>query len=452
MIVPAWLEPPALGDRQGTLHDRLEEIRARLQATVDSADKPQATQGSGAEPPKLTAEQAKLIEHLKVALPHVGDASTAMGHARESLAGTQLADAQKAEREALDALAKAIEEFADLKQTIELAYGTQQQLVALLSPEGSDKLPPAERAQDTKDALDGNIGRMDRIKDQLVEQTQQLAAQAQQIEAKAAGSGSAAPDPKQVEAAKQQLEQAKQQLAAAESLRGEAATALGELGTAIKQNKDPLAKAKLAEDKLAELRKLFFSVIEHLQELVREQGETRDQTAKADSEDDFTREPELPNLAQHEGQHGDMAQAIADALAKQADAAQKQPPQQGPDAKALSAAADEVRQGKIDMTNAKGTLDKAVTTKTQSVALKPAVDSEAKAIEHLKKALELLQPPQKQDQNKQDQQQQQQQQQQQKQDKQQQQGGAGQRARDDDAKRQREKQQHGKSEPVDQDW
>ena len=117
------------------------------------------------------------------------------------------------------------------------------------------------------------------------------------------------------------------------------------------------------------------------------------------------------------------------------------------------AAANEVRQGKIEMTNAKATLDKAVTTKTQSVALKPAVDGEAKAIEHLKKALELLQPPQKQDQNKQDQQQQQQQQQKQQQDKQQQQqGGAGQRARDDDAKRQREKQQHSKSDPVDEDW
>jgi hypothetical protein len=449
-IIPSWLEPPALGDREGTLHDRLEEVRARVQAGLDNLDKPQ---GSASEPPKLKPEQQKMVEHLRVALPHVADATAAMTHARESLGGKQLAEAQSSERDALNALAKAIEEFGDLKQTIEIAYGTQQELVGLLSPNGGSDMSPAERAQETKDELDGNLARMDRIKQQLVEETQKLDAQAQQIDAKAAGSG-AGSDAKQVEAAKQQLEQAKQQMALAETLRGDAATALGDLGPAIKANKDPLAKAKLAEDKLGELRKLFFSVIEHLQELVREQSETRDRTAKADAEDDFTREPEIPNLVSQEAQHSQMAQAITEALAKQADAAQKQPPQQGPDAKALSGAADEVRQANTEMGTAKGTLDKAA-AKTQSVALKPAVDSEAKAIDHLKKALELLQPPQKQDQNKQDQKQQQQQQQQQqqkKQDQQQQQGGAGQRARDEDAKRQREKQQHAKTEPVDEDW
>jgi hypothetical protein len=444
-VIPSWLEPPALGERQGTLHDRLDEVQARLHAGVDNADKPQ---GSASEPPKLSPEQTKMLEHVRAALPHVGEAATAMAHARDSLTGTQLADAQQAERDALDALAKAIEEFADLKQTIELAYGTQQQLVSLLSPE-ADKLP--DRARDAKDALDGNIARMDRIKQQIADEAAAIDQKAQQASTAAAGSGSAA---QQAQAMKAQLDQAKQQMAAAESFRADAAKALGELPAAIKDNKDPLAKAKVAQDKLNELRKLFFSVIEHLQELVREQGETRDQTATADGQDDFTREPALPGLVQHESEHGQMAQAITDALAKQADAAQKQPPQQGPDAKALSAAADEVRQGKIEMENAKGTLNKAVTDKTQSVALKPAVDSEAKAIDHLKKALALLQPPQKNDQNKQDQQQQQQQQQQQKQDQQQpqQQGGAGQRARDDDARRQREKQQRAKSEPVDEDW
>ena len=461
-IVPAWLEPPALGDRQSALHDRLEEVRARLQAGVDNADKPQGS-GSAAEPPKLTAEQAKLIEHLKTALPHVADGSAAMARAHDALAGAQLAEATTAERDAVEALAKAIEEFSDLKQTIELAYATQQQLVALLSPEAAAQ-PPAERAQDTKDALASNLGRVARIKDQIAEQATALDQQEQQLEAKAAGagSGSGAPDPKQVEAAKQQLAQAKQQLTTAETLRADAGTALGELDTAIKQNKDPLAKAKVAEDKLAELRKLFFSVVEHLQELVREQGETRDQTAQADTEDDFTRAPKLPTLAQHEDQHDQMAQAITDALAKQADAASKQPQQQqqqGAQGKNAAAAADEVRQAHVDMGNAKTTLDKAVATKTQSVALKPAVESQAKALDHLKKALELLQPPpqknDKDNKDKQDPQQQQQQQQQKPQDKQdpQNQGGAGQRARDEDAKRQRDKQQHpAQSDPVDEDW
>ncbi len=181
--IPGWLEPPALGERQGTLHDRLDEIRMRVQAGVDNADK-----GSAAPKP----EQAKLIEHLKVALPHVTEASNAMSHAKDALATAQLPrgleDAQKSERSALDELAKAIEEFADLKQTIELAYATQQQLVGLLSPE-SEKLAPSERAQDTRDALDGNLARVgDRIKQQLADEVAHIDEEA----SKAAGSGAEA--------------------------------------------------------------------------------------------------------------------------------------------------------------------------------------------------------------------------------------------------------------------
>jgi hypothetical protein len=85
--------------------------------------------------------------------------------------------------------------------------------------------------------------------------------------------------------------------------------------------------------------------------------------------------------------------------------------------------------------------------------LKPAVESEGKALEHLENALKLLQPPK---QNKQDKDKQKQDQEQNK-DKQEQQpqsqGGAGQRARDEDARRQRERREREqKTDPVDKDW
>ncbi len=459
-LIPAWMEPPKLGERQGGLHDRVEEVRARLAAAVENADKPMGT-GSNAEPPKMTAEQAKLFERLKLALPFVTDASTAMERARGALVDSKLVDAGEAERDALIALAKAIEQFADLKQTIDLAWETQHQIVGLLSPEAA-KLAAAERASQTKDALAQNLARMGRIKELIGDEQAKLAAQEQQLDDKAgAGNGSAAPDPKQIEAAKQQLAQAKQQMTAAESLRGDADKALGELVAAIKANKDPQPPAKLADSKIDELRKLFFSVIEHLQELLRDQGETRDQTSQANGEDDFTRAPKLPGLVGKQDEHDQMAKAIADALAKQADAAGKQqggqPGQPSPQemAKNFAAAAAEVRLGDTDMTDAKSAIAKVQTTTTQSVSLKPAVDSQGKAIEHLQNALKLLQPPQKQDQQKQDQQKQKQEQDKDKDKKQdqQQQGGAGQRARDEDARRQRDKQQHeNQTDPVDKDW
>jgi len=441
--VPAWLAPTAMSERQGSLRDRLEEVRARLAAATEAkppTDKP-------ADP-----KQVKLLERVKAALPFVGEASTAMDRAREALAGKQTKTAVEQEEAALVALVKAIEQFSDLKQTIELAYGDQERLVKLLSPEAA-QLPAAERAKATHDALAANLARMPRIKELIADELAALKEPPADPKA----------DPKQVEAAKQQLEQDKQRYARAEQLRGEAATALDQLDKAITAAKDPVPPAKDAHAKLDELRKLFFNVIEHLQQLIRDQSETRDQTTTAAPEDEFARQPKYPTLIGRQEQHGAMAKAITDALAAQADAAGKaQQPQQGaPDPKTLAAAADEVRQAQGDMGDAKTTLTKAKEATKASESLDPALKSQAKAIEHLEAALRLLQPP-KQDKDKdqkQDQQDQQQQQQQQQakkdKDKDEQQKAAGprQQAKDDDARRQRERRkQESQSDPVDQDW
>lgn len=455
----AWLAPPAIAQRQSGLRDRLEEVRARLAAATETPADP----NKPADP-----QQTKLLERVRAALPSVTEASAAMDRARQALEAQKLTDAGEQERAALIALSAAIEQFSDLKQTIELAYAEQQRIGALLSPEG-EKVP--DRAKETRDGLARNVARMTRLKELIADEVTQLAAKEQQLAqqaaapAPAAGSGSAAPpagpDPKQLEAAKQQLAQAKEQLTRAEELRGQAQGKLDELDKALTAAKDPVTPAKEAETKIEELRKLFFSVIEHLQQLIRDQGDTRDQTSAANADDLFTREPKLPGLIGRQDGHGQMAKAITDALAAQADAAGKQqgPSQPGaPDPKTLAQAADEVRQARDEMSDASRNLVKARDAKQSSESLAPGVKSQGKAIEHLQEALKLLQPPpkQKQDQDKQDQQKQDQQKQdQQKQDQQQQQqkGGASQRARDEDARRQKERRkQEGGTDPVEKDW
>ena len=463
--LPGWLEPTVIGERQGSVRDRLEEVRARLTAATEAPPPPAA----GAQAPPKDPKQAKLIERVKAALPSVGEASTAMDRARQALAQKQIKQALEHEQAALEALAHAIEQFSDLKQMIELAYAEHEGLLHLLAPEAAKQLDAAARGKQTHDALAHNLGRMPRIQELIADEAAELEQHAQQLAAKAAEPPSdpkkdPKQDPKQAEAQKQQaeaqkqqLEQAKQQLAHAEELRGQAQTALAALDKALATNKDPMPPAKDADAKLTELRKLFFSVIEHLKDLIREQGETRDQTATANTEDDFTRAPKLPGLIGRQEGHRTMAKAITDALAQQADAASKQPPQQGqpqqgPDPKALAGAADEVRQSQGDMGDAQTVLAKARDAKNQTVILEPGVKSQAKAIDHLEAALKLLEPPPKKNDQKDNQQQQQQQQQQQKQpEPQQQQGGAGQRARDQDAKRQRDKQEP-TSDPVEKDW
>jgi hypothetical protein len=452
--LPGWLSPPQLAERQGGLRDRIDEVKARLLAAVtEDPDKP--------APQPQDPKVKKTLDRVRAAMPAVTSASDAMKHARESLVAAKLTVAIDHERTALEALAKAIEQFSDLKQTIELAYQEERQITRLLGPEAAKELDATERGKQTKDGIARNTDRVTRLKELIADQLAEVEATPPPQPPKGGGSI----DPKVKEAHEQQLAQAKQQLAQAETLRGEAATAIDALGKALaKPGEDPIPHAQLAETKLAELRKLFFSVIEHLQQLIRDQGETRDQTSAIAGADDFTRAPKLPDLVKREEEHDAIAKAITDALAAQADAAakgQQQPQAPGgaapPDAKTLAQAVEEVRKGNAQIVDAKGTLVKARDNKTQSQSLAPALESQAKAIEHLENALRLLQPPQKNNnkqQQQQDQQQQQQQQPQQPQKQDQQSGaGAGQRARDEDARQQKRRQQRDSgTNPVEKDW
>ena len=471
--LPAWLAAPQIAARQGTLRDRLLEVQARMQAGVEAGAAPVSPAPPGAPAPAGAPApdpaQAKLLARVRAALPAVGEASAAMERARAALAEPRLAVAALEERAALEALARAIEQFADLKQTIELAYADQKQLVSLLAPEAETQLPADKRATETRDALARNLARMPRLKELIADEVTALEAKAESSGAAAqpaqpaqmpgAGSGSAgAPDPAQQAA--EQLAQNKQRLTRAEELRGQAQAALDQLGTALARGPDPRVPAADGEAKLAELRRLFFSVIEHLQQLIRDQGETRDQTTTVDGMDPFGREAKLPGVIGRQTGHGEMATAITDALAAQADAAaqQKGPPQQGaPDPKALSAAAAEVRLAQGEMSDADRVLARARDATTTSERLVPATESQARAIEHLEAALRLLQPPPKQDPKPQDQKQQDPKQpgEQDKDKKQEPQpaGGASQRAKDMDASRQKERRQREQAaDPVEQDW
>jgi hypothetical protein len=437
-VIPSWMSGAALALRQLGMHDRVEEIRARLAAATEGPPPANADPNAAASPD--ADKQKKLLERVKVALPFVIEASAAMDRAHGKLIDKKMADAVVAERDSLIALAKAIEQFADLKQTIDITSETQKQIVSFLTQKTN--------AADTKDAVTANVARMPRIKELIADELAGL--DKQPVDPKA--------DEKQKEAQKQQIEAAKQQLTQAEALRADAEKLVGQLDGAIKANKDPLTPAKAADAKLDELRRLFFSVIEHLQDLIRQQGETRDQTSQAHTQTDDERAPKLPGLLSRQDQHGQLAKAITDALAAQADAASKaQQPEAQQQGKNMAAAADEVRLAQNDLADAKRTLDKATTTKNQSVSLEPALKSQASALEHLMNALKLLQPPQqnqdknkdKKDQQDKDKQQQQKQQQQQ----QPQQGGAGQRARDEDAKRQKQRhEQESQGDAVEQDW
>ncbi len=462
--LPAWMEPVRLGGRQLDLRARLEEVKARLAAGAqadDAAGGPGASAAGGAGDDPQAAERARLRALIGQALPAVEEASGAMMRATEALRGGDVKGGLVAQREALAAMARAIEVFLDLRGLVDLALAEQGQVVAALTPpaEGDAALSPADRARVVGDGVTRNHARVVRMQEMIAT----LAASAQ------AGAGGAAPDPAdpQAQAAQAEAEQAAALYARAEVLRAEALVALEALRTVAGGGKGApaLESATTAHRKLEELQQLFFSVIEHLKRLVRDQGETRDRTAVAVGQDDLARRPLLPGLVEREGEHARAADAIAQALAAQADAAAQAEPGPaagagGPDPKALREAAGEVRNALGTMHDASDTLSRAADpTATMSFDLSPALDAQGKALEHLENALRLLQPPPQQPDPQQQQQQDQQQDQQQQQQQQQQQSKDEaqrrlQQVREREAQRERERRERQRlpSEPVDRDW
>ncbi len=530
MQIPAWFEPQALALRQDDLHARVGEVLARLTGALDAFNKqvaatvaappaagsnapgaaapPPVAAGSGTGPvPGADApappdpKQVKLMAGVSRAFPMVQAAQAAMATAQIALGDGKHAAAQVAETEALRQIARAIEEFSDVRGLIEVTHGEQTAVVTMLGPESKD-LPAQERGAQTRDGLRKNMDRVQRMTslltdelgdalvkiDQAAQQAQAQAAQAASTGASAAsGSGagsSAGPDPAAAaaaaaKAASTEREQTQKLYAAAETLRAEIAKLLAQTQQELDSGKDPTGTAKLTLEKIAELRRMFFSVIEHLKELIQTQGETRDQTVAAGGKDEAGRAAVVPGIVPRQQQHTSMAQGIGEVLAKQADAA---PAGQGggtggPGKKQLTEAAEEVRQAGTAMTEVVGKLQSVLVPSTISRDFEPITVGQGTAIEHLQKALALLEPPKQQNQDQQDQQKQQ--------DPKdgkdpkdpkdpkdgkdgkdpkdskdakdpkdsQQNGTAGQRARDDEAKRQRKRQeQQSREAPVEKDW
>ena len=454
--LPAWLTARGLGGDQIDLRARLEEVKARLQAALDA---PAPADGAAADP--KAAEAAKVKAQVAAAMPSLEEASRQMKLASDALAAEDVAAGSTAAQASLVAIATAIEQFFALRQLIDVTLAQERDVIAAITPpaEGAEALPAAERAKRVNDGVTKNRARLARMQALIAEEQDKATAPPA---ADPSGAAPAAPDP-------QQVEQQKQLFARAEALRVEADAALAALAAVAAGGKGapPLESAKLAEAKLVELQKLFFSVIEHLKELIRAQGETRDDTTTAQTEDDAGRAARLPGLIERQSTHGQLAEAIAQARASQADAAQQQggqggAPQGGPTPQALGQAAQEVRSALGSMQDATTTLTQARDQSQQlSYDIGPAIESQKTAVEHLENALRLLQPPQQQDkQDKQDQQQQQQQQQDQQQQQQQQQQQSAdqqlQQVREREAQREREKRererQAGGADPVDKDW
>ena len=454
VATPRWLNVEHLSERQQTIALRADEVLARLQAGVSAADEVATSDAADATPP----EQQRMLDAAGDAVPHIEDAREAMADALLAIPADQLGSAVEDQARAIQALFRAIEQFAGVRELIELAYADQAGLIQLLTPPsaGADSpladLSTEDRMRLVRKAVENNQERIARLEGLLEDEQKQTEAQAAQ------GADPSAPqaaDPSQLDAIRQKYEMAEQ-------LRGQASSHLAELAAGLRRiesggsARDLLDPAGKTLTDLEELRRIFFSLVEHLKELLRNQTETHDTTAtlqfETDAEGlDVAFAPTAELQASHAAIGGELAQAVA----RQADAAGESGEEEAQQAaQALAEAAGEVQGAAARMEDASSLLGEAVVeyAEASSPDLEPVLEHQLAAMEHLENAIRLLEPPKD---KKQDDQQDQQQQQQQPQEDEMSQRQAQRRLqaiRDREAERQRRRQQAQQPEPVEKDW
>jgi hypothetical protein len=382
-----------------------------------------------------------------------------MQRAHAALLADELDAATDDETAALIALARAVERFSDLRALIELAYAEQNQLVALLTPPGADTDPAptmstAERVDAITTGVEDNRDRLRRLALLLADGARGVETQAQQLAAQAQQQGGAVPEEQT-----QALEAERHKFARAEQLRALADQELVALQAALgaRAKAAPLAHASAGLEHIIELRKLFYSLIEHLKQLHADASETRDRTASAHQLDDLDRQEQLGPIAERQTEHADFGEAIAAAIEAQADQAiaSAQDEQSKAAAERLQQAAPEVRAGATALSGAKGLVGEARDlSATVSVDLEPALAAQQTAIDHLAAALRILEPPKQDPQDQEDQEDQEDQKEQQEQEVSQQEAQRRlQQIREAEEERRKQQQPRaGGQAPVEKDW
>jgi Ca-activated chloride channel family protein len=258
---PPWLTRDWLGEAQTSVSERTHELGLRLEA------------GGEAEPPAdAEPATARIVAAAREARPFVEEARSQLERAAQQIEADDLDAARRAQLAGIAALLEARERFLDLRGLIEAAYGDEKSIQAIV---GEDEQQPSVDLMEFHAGLwaaqNRNLERSERLERMLEEERAGLGA--------AGGPGE---DEEQLAQQTQRLDVARELLDLA---RGEMLRVREHLG-------DPAAKARpdwptvraasaAAVQHLESLRRLFFSIVEHVREVAERQVDLADQTQDA---------------------------------------------------------------------------------------------------------------------------------------------------------------------------
>ena len=407
---PDWLSEEYLGESQHRLNERTKELHDGLTAALARTDSQSAS-----TPEPDAAASKKLMEQVRIATPLIGQALTHFNGAHDALLAPDFPVALNHQGQGLEALGNAREAFLDLNRLIEVTHAEERRVAALLTPAGSaptSTARPAPTAEERSTRLDmsatiqrRNLQRADRLATML---TDAMLEAKQQPDPDSAGNPGASPGAPPAASGVQQpdpheqgyalLRQAQVAMHATDqTLASLAETSDDEsIRTGIGAARTTADKAVAA---LAELRRLFFSVLEHLRDTAQRQQRLADDTESVAALHPAPAVPEpdkVGPLNHRQANLGEFAAGLGDALRAQAQAQAPAaagtspqgpqpgaPPQGGPSpeswkqaatltdtaAAAMREAATTLRPESLDLDAVRGKQDEALKALVEALAL-----------------------------------------------------------------------------------
>jgi len=304
--IPAWLTTRTLAEAQDDLAQRIEELDFLLKAGLEQA--------AGAVDP----QQIALLEQVGEAEPFVEQARLDFVRAFELLEADRVPAAAETQLQGIAALVQARERFLDLKGLVEAAYADEKQIDELLDAAGAEGGPAiGEYAETLSSFQTANLERARRMAPLLERERAALESQ---------GAGSEKEEEEETEESQAlqaqlaRLEMAAEILALTDSAMQSAVEKL----SALADSPDSLASAqhsvKEAIEGLGNLRRIFFSIVEHLREAAERQlelgDETEDAAALAAAEPESASQS-TDRLAARQGALADFTEQLAMALHQQ---------------------------------------------------------------------------------------------------------------------------------------
>lgn len=494
--VPSWIDQDYLVDHQADLTQRTDELTTRLAAGLETGSAAGKSKQNAQQPSAEDDQQQEFLLKLQQAMPHLDRANAAMKLAGEKLNLADYFTGGEQQVIAIESLQEAREQFADLRALIELAYAAEKQIASTLGQIHQDTDFDPQTATESILPLmtanqEKNRKRMERLKQEVVEEL--AAAQVTPPESDAEPDGKASATRQRYELAKTIVDETIESmdlvighLSADKSDQEPAKAANEEVATESTEGDEEqkltpksekkgaaTAEAEVAVKKLEDLRRLFFSIVEHLRETAQRQAGLNDDTEQlAGIESEQTENSKTPTqssaqLASQQDDLAQMADQIADALQKQSEQASTTTQSGGeidPDQQKINEQdAEKTQQAATLVQAATQQMNEALTTlQDEDPDLAKAREPQDVALEKLIEALMILEPQQD-NQQQQDQQEQQQQEQsgqeeppepQSEQEQQMDPSRVLQAVRDREAQRRRDRDQRLKARqvPVERDW